>query len=141
MTVVVDASVAVRWVIEEEGTEEALRLWDRWQESAEQVIAPPIFNSEVTNALYQGVRKGYLSRPDAIDGVHLLTSAVTIGEPTTLYTRALILAHDLGLGATYDALYLALAEHEVCELWTADQRLVGAVRDRFPLVRGLEEPG
>ena len=40
MTVVVDASVALKWVLEEDGTDEALALWDRWQTAGERLIAP-----------------------------------------------------------------------------------------------------
>ena len=41
MTVVVDASVALKWVLQETHTEEALDLWDRWQEGDERIVAPP----------------------------------------------------------------------------------------------------
>ena len=137
MPVVVDASVALKWVISEADTEDALGLWDRWQESAERVIAPPIFKPEVTNALHQGVRRRFLSRRDAIEGIRLLTAAVDIVEPTSLYRRALILAGELALGSTYDALYLSLAESEGCDIWTADQRMYRLVHERFARVRLL----
>ncbi len=61
MTVVVDASVALKWVLQERDTEQALILWDRWQAAEEFVAAPPIFRSEVTNAVYQSVRHGHFS--------------------------------------------------------------------------------
>lgn len=43
---------------------------------------------------------------------------------------ALHIAADLGLAATYDAHYLALAKQLDAELWTADARLVREVGDR-----------
>ena len=139
MTVVVDASVALKWVLEEEHTEEALVLRDYWLGTAELVIAPPIFRSEVTNALHQRVRRGEFGRGDAQELLDSLIPAVTTAEPTGLYDRALTLAGELGLASTYDALYLALAESQGCEMWTADMRLARSVQPQFPQVRAVTE--
>ena len=49
------------------------------------------------------------------------------------------LAHRFGLHAAYDAHYLALAEHEKCEYWTADSRLCNAVKAKLPWVHQLSE--
>ena len=139
MTVVVDASVALQWVVQEQDTEAALALWDRWQETAEWVIAPPLFRSEVTNALHQMVRRGYIGRVEAPDLLDSLLSAVATVEPAGLYNRALVMASDFGLTSTYDAVYLALAESEECEVWTADRRLYLSVRERLNYVRSVGE--
>ena len=133
----VDASVALKWVLKEGGTDEAMALWDRWQEAGERVLAPPIFRFEVTNALHQMVRRGHLGSYDATDLLESLLAVVAVEEPTFLYRRSLGLAAEFGLGSTYDALYLALAESEDCEMWTADLRLCRAVDDRFSLIRCL----
>jgi predicted nucleic acid-binding protein len=50
-----------------------------------------------------------------------------------------MLAQQYNLPATYDAHYLALAEHEKCEYWTADTRLWNAVRDKLPWVHQLSD--
>ena len=139
MTVVVDASVALQWVLQEQDTEAALALWERWQETAEWVIAPPLFRPEVANALHQMVRRGHISGSDAPDLLDVLMSAVAIVEPSGLYSRALAMASELGLGSTYDAVYLALAESEECEVWTADRRLYRSVRERLRYVRSIGE--
>ena len=47
------------------------------------------------------------------------------------------LAHRFGIPAAYDAHYLALAEVEKCELWTADERLWNAVRSEVDWVRWI----
>ncbi len=52
MEVVVDASVVVKWFVKEEGSEEALRLRDRYVEGEIQIIAPELITFEVLNALY-----------------------------------------------------------------------------------------
>ena len=112
----VDASVALKWVFKEGGTDEAMALWDRWQEAGERVLAPPIFRFEVTNALHQMVRRGHLGSYDATDLLESLLAVVAVEEPTFLYRRS------LGLAA---------------EMWTADLRLCRAVDDRLSLLRCL----
>ncbi len=52
-------------------------------------------------------------------------------------THAIEFAHDFDLPATYDAHYLALAQRENCEYWTADTRLWNAVKRRLSWVRWL----
>ena len=137
MTVVVDASVAVKWVLLENLSDEALALKGRWTESNEWTIAPPIFRPEITNALHRAVRRGEIDKTSGSDGVGFLVASTEINEPLLLYARAFEIADELGLGATYDALYIALAEHHACEMWTADRRLVRAAQQRFPSVHWL----
>ena len=139
MTVVVDASLALKWVHTEAYTQEALALRDNWQRAAERAVAPPIFRAEITNVLHRLARAGRLSRPDAIDAMELLVAFVAIEEPVGLYRRALDLAGTLNLDAAYDAQYLALAESFGCDMWTADRKLVRAVERRFPKARWLGE--
>lgn len=139
MAVVVDSSLVLKWVLEEEYTKEARVLLGIWHKNDERLLAPPVFNSEVTNALHQGVRRGNISRSDAADALDFLLPHIAIVEPDGLYHRALSLASELGLGAAYDALYLALAEVEGCQVWTADRRLLNAVQSSFPHIRWVEE--
>ena len=139
MTVVVDASVALKWVLQEDHTEEALALRTRWQDSSEQIIAPPIFRSEVTNVLHRRAPRGEFTPHDAQDLLDTLLPGVATAEPEGLYGHALTVAGEMGLGSTYDSLYLALAEFEGCEFWTADLRFVRSVQHRFSQVRGITE--
>ena len=139
MTVVVDASVALKWVLQEEYTEEALALRSRWEDNAELIIAPPIFRSEVSNVLHRRARREEFTHVDARDLLDALLPAVATTEPGGLYGRALTMAGELMLRSTYDVLYLALAESEGCEFWTADLRFVRSVQHRFSQVRGITE--
>ena len=54
-----------------------------------------------------------------------------------LIQRAFHLADELGQSTIYDTLYLAVAEREHCDLWTADARFAAAASARFPFVRPL----
>jgi predicted nucleic acid-binding protein len=141
VTIVVDASLALKWVLPEELVEEAWSLLQAWRVQAESLIAPPIFRPEVANALHQSARRGTITGSETSDALGMLIPTVVILEPPGLYPRALTLAGEFRLGAVYDALYVALAEHQGCELWTADRRLVRAVQSQMPLVRWVGEVG
>lgn len=126
--IVVDASVALAWCFEDEGSTTAELLLDRLAE--EGAIAPAIWPLEVANALRTAERKG---RVDLADVAHLrvLLAALPIDvEPVDLPTalgEVVDLARTLGLTA-YDAAYLALAARRGLPLATIDEGLRRAAR-------------
>lgn len=139
MTVVVDANIAVKWVTNEHDSPEAVSLYQAWTNQSEFVIAPPIFRSEVTNVLHRKIRRGELDFANAVNAVESLFAAVSIQEPASLYTDALSIARAIDVSAAYDSIYLALAEVERCDLWTADKRFARAVGYKSPRVRWIGE--
>jgi predicted nucleic acid-binding protein len=56
---VIDASIAIKWVIEEEGTKEALALRSR------ALAAPDLLIAECANILWRKVRRRELSEREA----------------------------------------------------------------------------
>ena len=120
MTVlVIDASIAVKWVIEEEGTPQALALHRR-----EQLIAPELLVAECANILWKKVARSELSVEEALLAAKLLQAAELELVPTrALLEPATRLALALDHPA-YDCLYLALAIARDCRFVTADDRLL-----------------
>jgi predicted nucleic acid-binding protein len=51
--VVVDASIVVQWVVEEDGSEDARALLERWLTEGIQPIAPSWLTCEIANILYK----------------------------------------------------------------------------------------
>jgi len=127
--VVVDASLALRWVLKDEKEDKVDSLIYGWAVSLTDMIAPPLFLAEVTNALYLACRRLRLNAKEVKLALHtILELGVRISVPSELYIRSMDLAINYTLTNAYDAEYLALAELESCELWTADERLARAVR-------------
>ena len=125
--VVVDASVAFKWLVEEENSDKATALTRLWDDEGTQLAAPSLMPFEVANALHRRVVKGDLTVEVAADLMQdLMTLGVALHETPGLHVRALQLASQLQQGTAYDAHYLALAESLGCELWTADQRFYRA---------------
>lgn len=139
LTVVVDPSLVLKWVLLEDHTEDALELWDRWQSASEHLIFPPVFRSEITKALHQRVHRQEISPIAAADMLDTLLNLVDTDEPSVLYDRALALASSLGQDTVHTSLYLALAELWDCELWTADRPFTKTSRQRSTSVRWVRD--
>ena len=138
--VVVDASLAVKWLVVEEYTKEANALAALWDEQGTQLVALHLMPMEVANTLHQLVRRGQLSLDVAIEHLaRLMRSGIQLRDASNLHVRALELASELHQGAVYDAHYLALAESMECELWTADQRFQRAANAAGRSVRWVGE--
>jgi len=138
--VVVDASLAIKWVLKEPYTDEALALAGEWAVAGINPVVPCLLFVEATNVLHRRAMLGHISMSDArrlLNG--LLSLGIEIRESPQIHVRAMELAHELGKPAVYDTHYLALAEMLECELWTADERFFNSVRERQPRVRWLGE--
>ena len=139
-TVVVDASLAVKWVLLEEHTAEAAQLLVSWEERGVDLVAPSWFACEVSNVIFQRYRAGIASAEQARFALTELLRLVPASDyDPAAAIRALDLATEFRQRATYDAQYLALADHLDCELWTADQRFWTATNKDFPRVRWIGE--
>lgn len=124
--VCVDASIFVHLL---SGTSPAIdAVWDGWEDEHEVIVAPGLFLAEVANGLYQIHRAGHLRFEEVQAGVAMGAGLVKLHADSHLTARAVELAKELGLNATYDAHYLALAERLDIPLYTADRQLATAAR-------------
>ena len=130
MTLVVDASVAAKWALQEDASDRARALLDR----DEDFVAPSLIVAEIGNALWKRAVRQEMSTRDAVralqSAVRLLTQLV---PPTELAARAIEMAIELR-HPIYDCFYLALAERERSPLITADAKLFAAGK----AARGIE---
>ena len=138
--VVVDASLAIKWLVSEENSDKARAISRSWANAGIQTAAPYLMPVEVTNALHRRVVRGELTVEDAIRLLeYLLASGIELRDEPGLQVRALQLASRLRQGAVYDAHYLALAEALGCDFWTADQRFYRAAVSVTQNVRWIGE--
>ena len=138
--VVVDASLAFKWLVPEKDSDKARELARLWDSSGTQPVAPHLMPVEVANGLHRRVIRDELTLQDATRLIeYLLGTGISLRETPELHSRALKLAHTLHQDAVYDAHYLALAETLGCELWTADVRFYRASSLRVGNVRWLGE--
>jgi predicted nucleic acid-binding protein len=120
VTIVVDASVALKWVIDEPGSEAAAAL------RTEDLIAPTLWLAEAANALWRHARIGDISDNEAaVQFSELLKAPVASLAMEPHLERALQLAMEIG-HPVYDCIYLALALQHQTHVVTADRRFAGA---------------
>jgi predicted nucleic acid-binding protein len=129
--IVVDSSVALKWFLDEEGTETALALL--WRED---FAAPDLLIYELINGL---VYKRSLTISDIKDSLNKLMKLdieflVLTGETIA---RTAEIARHFNLSA-YDASFVALAEKLNINFITADSKLVQRVKG-LSFVRHLSD--
>jgi predicted nucleic acid-binding protein len=131
-TLVIDASIAVKWVVEENGTPEALALRQKAK-----LIAPELLIAECANILWKKVQKNELLKEEALIAARLLQGAEIELQPMrSLLEAATQLSIEIDHPA-YDCLYLTLAIEKKCQFVTADGRLLRKLhQDRHHRLRG-----
>jgi predicted nucleic acid-binding protein len=138
----IDSNIALKWVLDEPDSPEALALLTEWSRKRITMLAPALLAYEATNILFQNVRKGKITFDTARNGLRrVILAGIEFDFPYDyrLSQRAIELANKYNLPAAYDAHYLALAEREDCELWTADSRMWRAVQAKLPWIRNLSD--
>ena len=124
MKYVLDASVAVKWVLPEADSAKALSLRDDYRKGIHQLLAPDIFKVEAAHALTRAERRKILQQGEAINRMVLLMQSRPLLRPfSSLLPRAMDISSQQRIGV-YDCLYVALAEREQCKIVTADQRVL-----------------
>lgn len=136
--VVVDASLAAKWVLPESDSPQALTLYRTWIEQRQELLAPPLIQYEASNAIWKACRRGDLSWQMGRRVLQTFSRIrFTFHNPPELLEEAWDMARAYRLPTTYDGAYLALAKLQGCELWTGDTRLLNTLARRLPWVRGL----
>jgi predicted nucleic acid-binding protein len=121
--IVVDASVAVRWIPEEEGAELSSTILGRGDLSA-----PDLLVVEVASALRRKLELGQLTSDQVSEGFRLIFGRVRHYPPSTeLMNRSIELSIALS-HSIYDCVYVAQAEAIKGQLVTNDHDLANRIR-------------
>lgn len=128
--IVVDTSVALKWVLDEPDSDRAREAMDQ------NPIAPDVWRVEAANGLRRAVRMGELPPQEALRLLKVLDRAPVRDLPTPPLVQAglelsLLLGHPI-----YDCLFLALAIEQDCRLLTADDAFLKVVLTRAPNLEG-----
>jgi len=125
VSLVVDASVALKWFLSEEPhASQALAV----VQSGATLIAPDFVIAEVCNAAWRSARLGRISQAQVNEIAAILPRFFdAFVSAAGLAPRAVAIARQID-HPVYDCLYLALAEAEQASVVTADMRLLEKVR-------------
>jgi predicted nucleic acid-binding protein len=133
--VVVDASVAIKWLVPEQDWTVARRLFE-----THTLIAPQLILAECSNILWKKLRRGELTRSEIVEAAEKIAGLeVDLASLQDLMAPATELAAYLDHPA-YDCFYIALAVVENSPLVTADKRLLRVLDQRDRSLRNLCRP-
>ena len=121
--IVLDASVACDWLLDDELDPRARHAAERVSEDG--ALVPQLWHLEVRNALVTAERRGRLTAQGMADRLRALRQlpVVTDPEPDVDAAVALARSHHISI---YDAVYLELARRHRAALATLDSGLLGA---------------
>ncbi len=134
---VVDASVVIKWQLaDEEYVKQAVALRDDfYYEGRIKALAPHLLIFELINGVATAVRNRRVDFQLAAEAVdNLMAFGVEVRDIEVQKVLGFALDYNI---AAYDAAYLALADQEKCEFWTADRRLYSSVNKRAQWVRWI----
>ena len=138
MKYVLDSNIGVKWVLEEDLSEKARSVRDEFAQGIHELLSPNVFLAETAHALTRAQRQGRITPVEV--GIFMADVLTTLPQFRSYYpllSRAIEISVQSRIGV-YDCLYVALAESESCELLTADDRLVRALKRSFPFIISLD---
>lgn len=125
VVVVADASVIVKWFVNEEHTEQALALRQGYLDKKVDIACPQILPFEVLNALRYNPEFGDKQVKIASDALrkYQLWLYPILGE---LADECIEKSFSFGI-SIYDSSYISLAEYLDAKLYTADEKLLDKI--------------
>lgn len=121
MSIVIDASIAVKWVLNEPRTDAALALRNQ------PLIAPALWLAEAANALWRHVRLGELTIEQVRARMSELEKSPVASLPIEPHVSIALELAARANHPVYDFLYLGVALDRLTHVVTDDRRFAVAV--------------
>jgi predicted nucleic acid-binding protein len=123
--VCVDASVALKLVLDESDSDQAEALWSHWKNNELVIIAPYHFVYEATSVIRNRVYRNILLPEEGQTAFEILQAYdIRFLHPLGIIERAWFFAQRFNRPTVYD-------------FWTADRRLYSVVNQTLPWVKWL----
>jgi predicted nucleic acid-binding protein len=134
--VCVDANVIVRTLVFGPFSAQATALLAHWQRTRKTLPVPALFAFEVTSTLRRLVYRKAITPAEGEEAfARFLRIKVRLSHRRSLFPLAWQLAKQFNRSRAYDTAYLALAQLNQCDFWTADEKLYNAVQGKLPWVK------
>jgi len=125
--VVADASVVVKWFVEEEHTDAALRLRDDYVDRTVDIASPDLLPYEVLNALRYNPGLGERQLKEIVEALDKYCLWLAPLEGDLAYA---CVENSMRHGiSVYDSAYISLGQIREIPVYTADRRLMNRVGD------------
>ncbi|MEM2084118.1 MAG: type II toxin-antitoxin system VapC family toxin [Nitrososphaerota archaeon] len=129
LKVVIDASIVVKWFVEEENYENALKIRDKYVEGEIDIIAPEIIIFEVLNALYYKKLFTLLELKEIANALDAFSFKL-FSLKGKYAEKAIEIAIENNI-TIYDSSYISLALMEKCKMYTADEQLIKKLDEKY----------
>ncbi|MDZ7265463.1 MAG: type II toxin-antitoxin system VapC family toxin [candidate division KSB1 bacterium] len=138
---VIDASVAIKWVVKGEPyRNKARQLLRDAKTKGIALISPPLLEYEVESVLQYRLHQKRVSQKAVDASLNAFYAVgVQIIIQTDMVRRAREIARQSNQERVYDSIYAALAELRSCEFWTADKAFYDAVKSKLVFVKYLPD--
>ncbi|MBW4700035.1 MAG: type II toxin-antitoxin system VapC family toxin [Aphanocapsa lilacina HA4352-LM1] len=125
MSIVLDANLVTALVLALPYSDQADAKIADWKHKGQMLLAPALLEYEVTTVLRRAVVAGWIDSESALEALSQISAlgVECVLANHVLQASALRWAERLGQNKAYGAHYLALAEQQRAEFWTADRRL------------------
>lgn len=138
-TLCLDSNVVAKWVFWEAQQEEAFALFDAYQRGELSLVAPDSFSVERVNIVRHKLARGVAPQHLCDQALQeLFALRVRLVSASRMNRRIFEIANTINESA-WDAAYIAVAETEDCDFWTADKDLARKAKPHFPFVKLLGE--
>jgi predicted nucleic acid-binding protein len=136
--VMIDASFTFKLLTPNPLREQLKKLVRQWVGEEYVLCTPHLWLYEMTSILTKMVYFGEMDEEDAYESLGLVLNlgVQMIPPDEDQVQRAFVWTRRLDRVAAYDSFYLAVAESLDCEFWTADRRLVNAVKQPWVRLAG-----
>lgn len=139
---VLDASVLVKWFLDDDGPDVDLArsILTAWSDGKVSLVEPALAIFEVANVL--GRAAAAHKRLAADEAAEKLRSFLTLGLPTVDMARSIEVIVEEAMRfnrAVYDMTYIVLGEQRGAEVVTADEKVVHATQAEKPFVKILRD--
>jgi len=136
--VCVDANIIVWSLVTFPLSRSAEALLRNWRQTGTILIAPTLLKFEVTSTLRRLVYQRVLTAIEGEDAfAAFLKIEIQLSSQESIFPLAWELAKQFNRSRAYNTAYLALAQLNQCDLWTADEKLYNAVHAKLPWVKWL----
>lgn len=118
--IVVDTSVAIKWFVDEPRNDKALDLLTKQHQNKITIIVPDIIRLEIINGLFYSYHLDYSQLKDVLNSLESLGLKYIRLQEIDL--KIVVFLMEKFTLASYDALFIALAEKFRCFLVTNDKK-------------------
>ena len=142
MTVVLDASVALKWQFnDEEATAEATALLQDFVDGKIELITPTLFTYEILSGINVAINRKRIKETDGVKALRYISGlGIELKAFDDLVDETFRLARRYRL-SPYDCAYLALSDREQVEFLTGDKKLFDSLKKQIHCIRWIGDYG